>query len=155
MKLVVVESPAKAKTIEKYLGSGHRVLASFGHARDQPPCNLFLACFGPILDAVGSHEVNAVATSAHNVARHVVGHDPVRPFRNLLRNCPFDYPLGLGSKADEKARTPIATAKLRQNVASRHELQLRRSVALFELRSCRLDPPVGDGCDEDCRVGRQ
>ena len=37
MKMVVVESPAKAKTIEKYLGSGHRVLASFGHVRDLPP----------------------------------------------------------------------------------------------------------------------
>ncbi|MGF1550114.1 MAG: type I DNA topoisomerase [Sphingomonadaceae bacterium] len=37
MKLVVVESPAKARTIEKYLGSGYRVLASFGHVRDLPP----------------------------------------------------------------------------------------------------------------------
>ncbi len=36
MKLVVVESPAKAKTINKYLGSDYKVLASFGHIRDLP-----------------------------------------------------------------------------------------------------------------------
>ena len=34
--VVVVESPAKAKTIEKYLGPGFRVLASYGHIRDLP-----------------------------------------------------------------------------------------------------------------------
>jgi DNA topoisomerase-1 len=37
MKIVVVESPAKAKTINKYLGPGYEVLASFGHVRDLPP----------------------------------------------------------------------------------------------------------------------
>ncbi|MCP8939866.1 type I DNA topoisomerase [Alsobacter sp. SYSU M60028] len=36
MKIVVVESPAKAKTINKYLGSGYEVIASFGHIRDLP-----------------------------------------------------------------------------------------------------------------------
>lgn len=35
-KLVIVESPAKGRTIEKYLGSDYRVLASFGHVRDLP-----------------------------------------------------------------------------------------------------------------------
>ncbi len=34
--VVVVESPAKAKTINKYLGPGYKVLASFGHVRDLP-----------------------------------------------------------------------------------------------------------------------
>ena len=36
MKLVVVESPAKAKTINKYLGNAYHVLASYGHIRDLP-----------------------------------------------------------------------------------------------------------------------
>ena len=36
MDLVLVDSPAKAKTINKYLGKGYEVLASFGHVRDLP-----------------------------------------------------------------------------------------------------------------------
>ena len=39
MKLVVVESPAKAKTINKYLGKDYLVLASYGHIRDLPSKN--------------------------------------------------------------------------------------------------------------------
>ncbi len=39
MPVVIVESPAKARTIERYLGPGHRVLASFGHIRDLPEKN--------------------------------------------------------------------------------------------------------------------
>ena len=34
--LVIVESPSKAKTIEKYLGSNYKVMASLGHIRDLP-----------------------------------------------------------------------------------------------------------------------
>ena len=36
MNVVVVESPAKAKTINKYLGPDYKVLASYGHIRDLP-----------------------------------------------------------------------------------------------------------------------
>jgi hypothetical protein len=35
--VVVVESPSKAKTINKYLGSNYKVFASYGHIRDLPP----------------------------------------------------------------------------------------------------------------------
>ncbi|HEX6474966.1 MAG TPA: toprim domain-containing protein, partial [Candidatus Limnocylindria bacterium] len=38
--LVIVESPAKAKTIERYLGPGYTVLASYGHVRDLPQRSL-------------------------------------------------------------------------------------------------------------------
>ena len=36
MNVVIVESPAKAKTITKYLGKGYEVYASYGHVRDLP-----------------------------------------------------------------------------------------------------------------------
>ena len=38
--LVIVESPAKAKTINRYLGPGYIVLASMGHVRDLPKSKL-------------------------------------------------------------------------------------------------------------------
>ena len=60
--LVIVESPAKAKTIGKYLGPGYEVKASMGHVRDLPKSKLgvdvehgFLPDYQPIK---GKEEVN-------------------------------------------------------------------------------------------------
>ena len=43
--LVIVESPAKAKTIEKYLGRNYKVVASVGHIRDLPKSKMGIDIF--------------------------------------------------------------------------------------------------------------
>ncbi|MFO8076777.1 MAG: type I DNA topoisomerase [Egibacteraceae bacterium] len=57
--VVIVESPAKAKTIEKYLGSDFRVLASYGHVRDLPRSDFAVDVDGG--DVVLRYEVPAAA----------------------------------------------------------------------------------------------
>ena len=43
-KLVILESPSKAKTVQKYLGSDYRVVASVGHIRDLAVGNVIRRC---------------------------------------------------------------------------------------------------------------
>ena len=77
MNVVVVESPAKAKTINKYLGKDYKVLASYGHVRDLPakdgsvrPDEGFAMTYGEGLRH--EHEVS-VASSAQVSAADVAG----------------------------------------------------------------------------------
>src|ERR1700750_3431422 len=83
MKLVVVESPAKAKTIEKYLGPGHRVLASYGHVRDLPPKdgsvdpdNGFAMEWGAYADK--TKQLKAIADEAKPADTLILATDPDR-----------------------------------------------------------------------------
>src|ERR1700723_1301898 len=83
MNLVVVESPAKAKTINKYLGPGYEVLASFGHVRDLPPKNGSVdpdADFRMIweIDAKAQKRLNDIARAAKNADRLILATDPDR-----------------------------------------------------------------------------
>src|SRR5260370_20212368 len=73
MNIVVVESPAKAKTINKYLGRGYEVLASFGHVRDLPPKD---GSVDPNADFNMIWEVDAKAAKRlADIARAVKGAD--------------------------------------------------------------------------------
>ncbi len=83
MDVVVVESPAKAKTINKYLGDGYTVLASFGHVRDLPakdgsvrPGEDFAMDWEA--DERGSRQVAAIAKALKGAKRLYLATDPDR-----------------------------------------------------------------------------
>lgn len=83
MNLVVVESPAKAKTINKYLGSDYKVLASYGHVRDLPakdgsvkPDEDFLMLWD--VDAKSAKRLSEIADFAKSADKIILATDPDR-----------------------------------------------------------------------------
>ena len=83
MNVVVVESPAKAKTINKYLGPDYVVLASYGHVRDLPakdgsvrPDEDFAMSWD--VDAKAAKRLNDIADAAKGAGRIILATDPDR-----------------------------------------------------------------------------
>jgi DNA topoisomerase-1 len=83
MNVVVVESPAKAKTINKYLGPGYIVLASYGHVRDLPakdgsvkPDEDFAMLWD--VDVKSAKRLNDIAEAAKGAERIILATDPDR-----------------------------------------------------------------------------
>src|SRR6185312_7150319 len=83
MNIVVVESPSKAKTINKYLGPGYEVLASFGHVRDLPakdgsvdPEQNFQMLWE--VDAKSNQRLNDIARALKGANKLILATDPDR-----------------------------------------------------------------------------
>ena len=83
MQVVIVESPSKAKTINKYLGASYKVLASYGHIRDLPskdgsvdPDDDFKMIWE--LDAGSRKRVNEIAKAVKEADRLILATDPDR-----------------------------------------------------------------------------
>jgi len=83
MDVVVVESPAKAKTINKYLGRNYKVLASFGHVRDLPakdgsvrPDEDFAMSWA--VDSASSKRLSEIAAALKDADRLILATDPDR-----------------------------------------------------------------------------
>src|SRR6516162_11923109 len=83
MNIVVVESPAKAKKINAYLGRGYEVLESFGHVRDLPPKDGSVdpdADFKMIweIDPKAQKHLNGIASAVKGADKLILATDPDR-----------------------------------------------------------------------------
>ncbi len=152
--LVIVESPAKAKTIEKYLGKGYQVKASIGHIKDLPKSKLGVDVkndFEPTYDVIKEKKkvVDEICKAASTAEAILLALDPDREGEAIAWHVSEEIAKGETKKKTKAKAKPVhrilfheITKKAIQEAVNR-PLELNRS--LFEAQQARriLDRLVG------------
>ena len=130
MQVVIVESPSKAKTINKYLGSGFKVLASYGHIRDLPskngsvdPDDDFKMIWE--LDPGSKKRVNEIAAAVKGSERLILATDPDREGEAIswhLIEALTEKKALKGVKIDRVAFNAITKAAVKEAMAEPREI---------------------------------
>ncbi|MFZ5619339.1 MAG: type I DNA topoisomerase [Pseudomonadota bacterium] len=150
MQVVIVESPSKAKTINKYLGSDYRVLASFGHIRDLPskdgsvdPKTDFTMIWE--LDAASKKRVAEIADAVKASDRLILATDPDREGEaiswHLLEVLSQKKALKKGLKIDRVAFNAITKSAVSE--AMKHPREVDQALVDAYLARRALDYLVG------------
>ncbi|MEX0814518.1 MAG: type I DNA topoisomerase [Dongiaceae bacterium] len=149
MNVVVVESPAKAKTINKYLGPDYQVLASFGHVRDLPakdgsvrPDEDFAMIWQ--VDAKAEKRLNEIASAVKKADRLILATDPDREGEAISWHIAEELHRRKALKGVEVARVVFnEVTKTAVLEAMRHPRQLDKELIDAYLARRALDYLVG------------
>lgn len=118
-KLLIVESPAKAKTIKKYLGKDFEVVASMGHVRDLPESKLSVDIkhdFKPTYEIIKGKEklVKELVKDSKNSQEVYLATDPDREGEAISWHLAYILGLDLGKKIGSrlmKSLNPVCQAE--------------------------------------------
>jgi DNA topoisomerase-1 len=149
MNIVVVESPSKAKTINKYLGSDYEVLASFGHIRDLPPKDGSVdpnADFKMLweVDPQSQKRVNDIARALKGADKLILATDPDREGEAISWHV-LEVLKEKDALKDHKIERVVFNAITKQSVseAMKHPREIDRALVDAYLARRALDYLVG------------
>ncbi|MEN9937211.1 MAG: hypothetical protein RLZZ387_3790 [Chloroflexota bacterium] len=164
-KLVIVESPAKAKTIQKYLGRGFRVEASMGHVRDLPKSDLGVdphGGFEPVYEVSPGKEkvVASLRKSARQAEAVYLATDPDREGEAIAWHITQAAGIPRGIPVHRVVFTEITPNAVRQAIGNPRQIdrnlvdaqQARR--VLDRLVGYKLSPLLWDKVKRGLSAGR-
>ena len=150
MNVLVVESPAKAKTINKYLGSSYKVLASFGHVRDLPakdgsvrPDEDFAMSWE--VDERGQKRIKEIADAVKGADKLILATDPDREGEaiswHVLEVLRQKKAIGKDTKVERVAFNAVTKSAILDAIAHPREINVELVDAYLARRA--LDYLVG------------